>query len=128
DVVLGELTDDLAGLDGLVPRVEAVENAADAMQDEIADLAAEGANFASSISALEAKGDDDDSDLSAALISAAIAQVNTDRATIRRVETLEAEMGEGIRALIQVEQEARVSADEALATQITTVQAELGDD
>jgi chaperonin cofactor prefoldin len=78
-------------------------------------------------------GDDTD-DLAASIINSAVASVKQDfslggkiSAVAQQIETLEADLNDNVKAMIQVEQQARVDADEALATQITTLQSEVGD-
>lgn len=77
---------------------------------------------------------DDSDDLAASIISSAIASVkqgsNLDgkiSAVAQKIETLEADLNDNVKAMLQVEQQARADADEVLATQITTLQSQVGD-
>lgn len=132
DLAIAEFDTTTGSLETRMDSLEATQgNLQASVSTQIATLAnsteAQAARIDSVVARVDGLGDSDDDleDVTASIIMSAIAHVKNGTATARRVDALEAEGGAGVRALIQVEQEARVAADAAFATQITTLQAEI---
>jgi hypothetical protein len=137
DQINQEITDRDAANSQLTQRLDALtveqDNMSASFHSDINLLQSGQAVLASKTDSLEAKidnldlGNSDEEDLSASIIQAAIASVKKDSALAQQITTLEADVNNNVKALIQTEQTVRAAADGALAEQITTLQTQIDD-
>lgn len=121
---LGEMVTALAiRLDGVETSVEEIDGQLAAMATRI--IGVETQVFPRMAGATEWKAGDSGVRATASSIYSAFS--SADMALSRRIDTVEAQIGDDLNARFEQEAYARVTADEALATQITTVSAKVDD-
>jgi predicted phage tail protein len=121
---LGEMVIALAiRLDGVETSVEEIDGQLAAMATRI--IGVETQVFPRMAGATEWKAGDSGVRATASSIYSAFS--SADMALSRRIDTVEAQIGDDLNARFEQEAYARVTADEALATQITTVSAKVDD-